>query len=362
MYNLNMQLKGHFNTLVKNMLSPISFDVGIDLGTANTRVGVKDPTHIKIEPSVVAINKATNDILAVGQKAKNMLGKTPANVVAVRPLKDGVIVDFETTLAMLKHFISVARELALTSNPLAKPRVLIGVPITVTDVEKEATIDAAIYAGAKEAYVIEEPIAAAIGIGLPINTPSGNMVVDIGGGTTDITIISLGGIVIDKTIKIAGDEMDDAIMEYVKNQYNLLIGPQSAEVLKKQLGNLMPDPNHPQKAIVHGVDMNTRLPKSLDVSDIDIAEALHPIISRITDSIKEAFEEAPPEIVADLRERGLVITGGASQLKNLDVFWTQELHIKVKRAPEPQLSVLKGILNALDNIEYIRKIQEKPLI
>ncbi len=346
---------------IKRWLSPFSFDVGIDLGTANTRVGIKGVGLIKIEPSVVAINKTTQEVLAVGEKAKEMLGKTPANIVAVRPLRDGVVVDFETTLAMLRHFIQVAKERAASSSILARPRVLIGVPFTITDVEKEATIDAALYAGAKEAYVIEEPIAAAIGIGLPIQEPQGNMIVDIGGGTTDITIISLGGLVVDKTIPIAGDEMDTAIVEYVKNTYGLLIGPQTAEDIKKTLGNILVEKN-PKKSLVHGTDINTRLPHSIEISEADVAEALYPIIARITDAIKEALEEAPPEINADIRQRGIYITGGGSQIKNLDKFWQKELDIPVKRATEPHLSVLKGILKAFDNLEYIKKLQERPLI
>jgi len=344
------------------VLNPLSFDVGIDLGTANTRVGIKGIGLIKIEPSVVAINKVTGEVLAVGEKAKEMLGKTPANIVAVRPLQDGVVVDFETTLAMLKHFINVAKQYQGAGNILAKPRVLVGVPFTATDVEKEATIDAALLAGAREAYIIEEPIAAAIGIGLPIESPQGNMVVDIGGGTTDITVISLGGLVVDKTITVAGDEMDEAIIEYIKQNFGLLIGPQTAEEIKKTLGNILPSEKSQKKMRIHGTDLNTRLPHSIEVTETHIAEALAPVIVKITDAIKEALEEAPPEINADIHRVGIVITGGGSQIRNLDKFWQNELKIPVRLAKNPQLSVLHGILKAFDNLEYIKRLQESPLI
>ncbi len=346
---------------LNKMLTPLSFDVGIDLGTANTRVGIKNLGLVTIEPSVVAINRRTQQVLAVGNQAKEMLGKTPADIVAIRPLKDGVVVDFETTLEMLKHFIQVAKSNAPTSTPFSKPRVIVGVPFTATDVEKEATIDAALYAGAKEAYIIEEPIAAAIGIGLPIESPQGNMVVDIGGGTTDITIISLGGLVVDKTIQIAGDEMDEAIIDFVKENYNLLIGPQTAEAIKKELGNIRPS-DDPRTARIHGTDINTRLPHSIEITENEIAEALFPVILKITEAIKEALEEAPPEINADIRQKGLVITGGGSLIRNLDKHWENELGIPIKRAKDPQFSVLKGILRAFDNIDYIKRLQESPII
>ncbi len=344
-------------TQLFNITKFISCDIGIDLGTANVRVGIRGKGLITIEPSVIAIQKGTNELLAVGKEAKEMIGKTPAHVVATRPIRDGVIVDFDTTQAMLRYFIQKALHHFNTNSIFLKPRVLIGVPSTITDVEKQAVIDAALYAGAKEAYVIEEPMAAAIGVGLPINDAKGNMIVDIGGGTTDIAIISLGGILVDKTIKLAGDEMDERILEYVKNVYGMAIGHKTAEQIKLKLGNVSEE-NLEDSLIIHGRDITTGLPKSTEITANHVKKAILPVIQSITDAIKEAIEDAPPEIVADLTEYGFVITGGGSQLKGLDKYWEKVIGIPVKRAEEPHLSVLKGTLEALGHVDILKRLKE----
>ena len=344
-------------TQIMNLTRFISCDIGIDLGTANVRVGIREQGLVAIEPSVIAVQRGTNKILAVGKEAKEMIGKTPANVIATRPIRDGVIVDFDTTQAMLKYFISRALKNFKKNNLFLNPRVLIGVPSTITDVEKQAVIDAALYAGAKEAYVIEEPMAAAIGVGLPINDATGNMIVDIGGGTTDIAIISLGGILVDKTIKLAGDEMDEKIIEYVKNVYGLAIGNKTAESLKLKLGNVYED-EHDETLIIHGRDLTTGLPKSTEITATHIKKAILPVIQQITDAIKEAIEDAPPEIVSDLTEKGFIITGGGSQIKGLNDYWQKIIGIPVKRANEPQISVLKGTLEALGHVDILKKLKE----
>ena len=342
---------------IKNLTKFLNYDIGIDLGTANVRVGIKDIGLVSIEPSVIAINKNTKEVLAVGNDAKEMIGKTPGYVVATRPIRDGVIVDFDTTQAMLKHFIGVALRNIDNNALFAKIRVLIGVPSTITDVEKQAVLDAAIYAGAKEAFVIEEPMAAAIGVGLPINNAQGNMIVDIGGGTTDIAIISLGGILVDKTIKLAGDEMDERILDYIRNIYGLAIGHRTAEKLKIELGNVC-EQKLDKTITIHGRDLSTGLPKSVEVTAEHIKKAILPVISQITDAIKEAIEDAPAEIVSDLREFGFIITGGGSQIKCLDNYWEKVIGIPVKRAEEPHISVLKGTLEALKHVDILKRLKE----
>ncbi len=344
-------------TQILNLTTFLNYDIGIDLGTANVRVGLKDIGLVAIEPSVIAINKVTKEILSVGKSAKDMLGKTPGDVIATRPIRDGVIVDFDTTQAMLKHFIQVALDYVDNRSLFSKPRVLIGVPSTITDVEKQAVIDASLYAGAKEAYIIEEPMAAAIGVGLPINNAQGNMIVDIGGGTTDIAIISLGGILVDKTIKLAGDEMDERILEYVKNVYGLAIGLKTAEKIKMTLGNVS-EQDEAKTLVIHGRDQTTGLPKSVEIDSLNVKKAILPVITQITDAIREAIEDAPPEIVADLREFGFVITGGGSQIKDLDKYWQKVIGIPVKRAEKPHLSVMLGTLEALKHVDVLRRLKE----
>jgi len=337
-----------------------TYDVGIDLGTANVRVGLKGKGVVAVEPSVIAVNKITKEILAVGDKAKQMIGKTPGDVVATRPLRDGVIVDFDTTKAMLEHFLKLAKSDIESPSLLSHPRVLVGVPSTITDVEKQAVIDAALSAGAKEAYVIEEPLAAAIGTGLPINEARGNMIVDIGGGTTDIAIISLGGILVDKTIKLAGDELDIKIIDYLREVHGVAVGYRTAERLKIQLGNVLSKYDKEVEPLsIHGRDLTTGLPRTLEVTPADIREAILPVIEKITKAIHEAIEDAPPEIVADLSEYGIVLTGGGSQIRGLDKYWAKKLKIPVKKAKEPQLSVLKGTLIALGHVDLLKRLKEQ---
>ena len=343
--------------MLGDLLSLLTYDVGIDLGTANIRIGVRGKGAVAIEPSVVAINKFNNEVLAVGNEAKKMLGRTPANVVAVRPLKDGVIVDFDITLAMVKYFLGIVHAQKDDFWIIPKPRVLVGVPSSITDVEKQAVIDAVLYAGAREAYVIEEPMAAAIGVGLPVNEPVGNMIVDIGGGTTDIAIISLGGIVVDKTINIAGDEMDELIVEYLKDKYAMLIGYSTAEKIKVKVAKAHPDIE--DKTIqVHGRDMISGLPKAVEVSSKEVLDAISPALAKITDAIKEAIEEAPPELVSDIYTRGIVVAGGGSQIPGLNKLWEQELKVPIQIAKDPQFSVLKGTLIALGEVETLKRLKE----
>lgn len=334
-----------------------TFDIGIDLGTANTRVGIKGKGVVLFEPSVVAINKATKEVLAVGKEAKEMLGRTPASVIALRPLKDGIIVDFDTTLAMLKYFIAKVHQENATYSTVARPRVVIGVPSSITEVEKQAVIDAAEAAGAREAYVIEEPMAAAIGVGIPVNEPLGNLVVDIGGGTTDIAIISLGGIVVDRTIPIAGDEMDEQIVDFVKERYGILIGRRSAEKIKMAVGSAIPTKKEKFVAI-QGRDIIKGLPRSVEIGSNDVAEAVAPSLKAMTEAIKQAIEDAPPELVSDIYSQGMLLTGGGGKLEGLDQYWEDALHIKVKRPSDPSLSVVLGTLEALNHLDVLKRLKE----
>ena len=284
-----------------------SKDMGIDLGTANTLVSMRGKGIVLREPSVVAIRKDTGEILAVGEEAKMMLGRTPGNIVAIRPLKDGVIADFDTTQIMLKYFI----QKATGGFSFFRPRVVVGVPSGVTEVERRAVIDATIQAGAREAYLIEEPMAAAIGAGLPVHDPTGNMVVDIGGGTTEVAVISLGGIVSSRSIRIGGDELDEAIIQYMKRTYNLLIGERTAESVKMTIGSAMPSPEE-ETMDIRGRDLVTGLPKTLPVSVMEIELALSEPVSAIVDAVKVTLEKTPPELSADIMDRGIVMTGGGA--------------------------------------------------
>lgn len=339
------------------LFSFLSFDIGIDLGTANTRVGILGKGVVIHEPSVVAINKHTKEVLAVGKEAKEMLGRTPANVVAIRPLKDGIIVDFDTTQAMLKYFINKVHAEYGSYGTIPRPRVVVAVPSAITEVEKQAVIDAVESAGAREAYVIEEPMAAAIGVGLPVQDPIGNMVVDIGGGTTDIAIISLGGIVVDKTIKIAGDEMDDQVVDFIRERYNLLIGRRTAEQIKMQIGSAYPLKKE-KSMHVQGRDMLKGLPKSIEVTTVEIREAISPSLYAMTEAIKEAIEDAPPELVSDIYTQGILLTGGGGKLEGLDSYWQDQLKIKVHRAENPSLSVVYGTLAVLTQVDVLKRLKE----
>ena len=326
-------------------------DMGVDLGTANTLVYVKGRGIVVREPSVVAIRTDNGAIEAVGEQAKQMIGRTPGNIVAVRPMKDGVIADFQTTATMLRYFIRQAMK--NKSNWSGKPRVMISVPSGITAVEKRAVEDAAVEAGAKDAQTIEEPMAAAIGAGLPVGEPTGSMVVDIGGGTTEVAIISLGGIVTSRSIRVAGDEMDEAIIQYIKKAYNLMIGERTAEALKLNIGTAM---KVDQKELmdIRGRDLVTGLPKTFEISSSEISEALSDTVGSILEAVKVTLEKSPPELAADIMDRGIVLTGGGALLRNLDQLLSSETGMPVIVAETPLDCVAVGTGKALDNYDVYR--------
>jgi len=322
-------------------------DMGIDLGTANTLVYAKGQGIILNEPSVVAMRTDTKQIEAVGEAAKNMIGRTPGNIIAIRPMRDGVIADFETTATMLRHFIRKANK---TQGFLSrKPRVMVCVPSGITAVEKRAVEDATLQAGAREAYTIEEPMAAAIGAGLPVHEPTGSMVVDIGGGTTEVAIISLGGIVTSRSIRVGGDEMDEAIIQYIKREYNLMIGERTAEQLKMTIGSAIA-PDEKEATSVRGRDLVTGLPKTLDITAAEISEALSDTVHSIIEAVKVTLEKSPPELAADIIDRGIVMTGGGALLQNLDRLLSKETGIPVIVAENALDCVAIGTGKALENI------------
>jgi rod shape-determining protein MreB len=330
-------------------------DIGIDLGTANTLVQVKGKGIVVREPSVVAINNKTGEILAVGEDAKSMIGRTPGNIVAIRPMKDGVIADFDITQSMLKYFIRKG----IPAGVFSKPRVVICVPSGVTEVEKRAVEEATLQAGAKEAYLIEEPMAAAIGANLPVEEPSGSMVVDIGGGTSEVAVISLGGIVTSKSLRIAGDELDEAIVHYVKKEYNLMIGERTAEEIKVTIGAAYPKPKE-ESLEVRGRDLITGLPKNLTVTSSEIAEALKEPVNSIVDSIKYTLEKTPPELASDIMDRGIMLTGGGALLSGLDRLIKEETGMPVSIAERPLDCVVMGAGKVLDEIETLKKVLISP--
>ena len=329
--------------------------IGIDLGTANTLVYVKGKGIILREPSVVAVNNHTGQVMAVGLEAKEMIGRTPGNIVAIRPMKDGVIADFDITQSMLKYFINKAAPKALFS----KPRVVICVPSGVTEVEKRAVEEATLQAGAKEAYLIEEPMAAAIGANLPVEEPSGSMVVDIGGGTSEVAVISLGGIVTSKSLRIAGDELDEAIVHYVKKEYNLMIGERTAEDIKMSIGGAYPKPKE-ESIEVRGRDLITGLPKNIVITSSEINEALKEPINAIVDSIKFTLEKTPPELAADIMDKGIMLTGGGALLSGLDRLINEETGMPVSVAENPLDCVALGAGKVLDEIEVLKKVLISP--
>lgn len=335
----------------------VTYDIAIDLGTANTIVTVKDRGIVMKEPSVVAINNRTQEVLAVGENARKMIGRTPAHIVAVRPLSDGVISDFDTTEAMLRYFIrKVHKEYAPGGFKIPRPRVVIGIPSKITEVEGRAVVDAALSAGARQAYLIEEPMAAAIGADLPINDATGSMIVDIGGGTTDIAVISLGGIVVDKTIKVAGDEMDAEIVNYARDKYNLLIGERSAEDIKIAIGSAYTQRKE-KKYEMKGRDLITGLPKNILISSVEVREALMKPLNRILESVRDAIEATPPELLSDLLERGITLAGGGAQLDGIDRYFQEKLQTPVNIAEEPMTCVVRGAEKVLQEIEFLQQIQ-----
>ncbi len=331
-----------------------SNDLAIDLGTANTLIYVKGKGIICNEPSVVAVQRDTRGVkkvLAVGKEAKAMLGKTPASIVAIRPMKDGVIADFEVTEAMLKYFIKRAHN----RRNLVRPRIIISVPSGITPVEKRAVKESAESAGAREVYLIEEPMAAAIGAGLPITEPSGNMIVDIGGGTTEVAVISLGGIVTSKSIRIAGDIMDDAVVQYVKRKYNLFIGYTTAEMIKINMGIALSEEE--RKAMeIKGRNLVTGIPMTMEIVDEEIREALAEPVNAIIDAVRVTLEKSPPEIAADIVDKGIVLAGGGALLKNLDVLIREETKLPVTIAEDPLTCVARGAGKVLDEINVLKEV------
>ena len=340
-----MNLRSLFN------LSFLSSDLAIDLGTANTLVYARGKGIVVSEPSIVAVNKITAKVEAVGKDAKEMLGRTPGNIVAIRPMKDGVIADFEITEKMLSYFIRKAHN----RNTLVRPRIIVGIPSEVTQVEKRAVKDSALKAKASEVYLVDQAMAAAIGAGLPITEPSGNMVVDIGGGTTDIAVISLAGIVYSKSVRVAGNEMDEAIIQYIKKKYNLLIGERSAEQVKLEIGSAFPL-DEPMTMEIKGRDLIEGIPKTVTVTDAEIREALNEPISLIVNAVRIALERTPPELSADIVDRGIVLTGGGSLLKSLDKLLREETGLPVSVAEDPLSSVVLGTGNMLSDFDRLRKI------
>ena len=336
---------------VKSLLSMFSNDLAIDLGTANTLVYAKNKGIVVREPSIVAVNKINNNVEAVGKEAKEMLGRTPGNIVAIRPMKDGVIADFEVTEKMIKYFI----EKAHGRRFLVKPRIVISVPSEITQVEKRAVKDSALRAGATEVYLIEQAMAAAIGAGLPITDPTGNMIVDIGGGTTDVAVISLAGIVYSRSVRVAGNEMDDAIIQYIKRKYNLLIGERTAEIIKIELGSAYPLKDE-IRLDIKGRDLVEGVPKSLSISDEEIREALAETVATIVEAVRMALERTPPELSADIMDKGIVLSGGGALLRNLDQRLRDETGLPVVLAEDPLASVVLGTGRVLSDIDLLRKV------
>jgi rod shape-determining protein MreB len=331
-----------------------SNDLAIDLGTATTLTFVKGKGIVSNEPSVVAVQRGNNGVkkvLAVGKEAKEMLGRTPGNIVAVRPMKDGVIADFEVTEAMLRYFINRAHN----RKTLVRPRIIICVPSGITEVEKRAVRDSALAAGAREVYLIEEPMAAAIGAGLPITEPSGNMIVDIGGGTTEVAVISLAGIVMSKSIRVGGDKMDEAIVQHIKRKYNLLIGERTAEDIKKQIGSAYPL-EEVMTVEVKGRDLVAGVPKTLTINSDEIRDALAEPVNAIVEAVRVVLERTPPELSADIVDRGIVLSDGGSQLKNLDVLLREETGLPVMVSENPQLAVVLGTGKALDELKLLKEV------
>ncbi|GAB4240526.1 MAG: rod shape-determining protein [Candidatus Methylacidiphilales bacterium] len=339
--------------MINRILGLFSNDIGIDLGTANTLVYVKDRGVVLREPSVVAVEAGTKKVLAVGDEAKRMLGRTPGTIVAIRPLKDGVISDFEVTEAMLKAFIQKAHRHRRWLAP--RPRVVIAVPSGITEVEKRAVRESAYHAGARLVTLIEEPMAAAIGVGLPVQEAAGNMIVDIGGGTTEVAIISLAGIVFSRSIRVAGDELDEAITNYMKRAYNLVIGERTAEEIKIKIGSAYPMEKETQLE-VRGRDLVAGLPKTLSITSQEVREALMDPVSNIVQSVRITLERCPPELSADLVERGIVLAGGGALLRGLDRLIQEETGLPVHVAEDPLSAVAEGTGKVLQELDFLKKL------
>jgi rod shape-determining protein MreB len=334
-------------------LGLFSLDIGIDLGTANTLVHVRGKGIVINEPSWVAIDKRTRQPMAIGLDAKEMVGRTSGNVIAVRPVRDGVISEFEITEAMLEYFIGKVHEQSVV--PLPRPRVVIGIPSGVTEVEKRAVYDAAMSAGARETYLIEEPTAAALGAGLPIYEIRGSMIVDIGGGTTEVAVLSMGGVVVSRSLRVAGDEMDQDIVQYLRNKYNILVGERVAEQVKWNIGSAFPLPVE-KMAEVRGRNLVTGLPESIEISSIEVREAVSQSVSVIIDTIKDALDEVPPEIVADLMDNGICLAGGGALLYGLADRLSDELNLRVWVAEDPLTCVVRGTGLVLDDFHNYSRL------
>ena len=335
------------------LLGLFSLDIGIDLGTANTLVNVRGKGIVINEPSVVAIDKKTKKVLAIGSEAKEMVGRTPANIVAIRPLRDGVISDFDITEQMLHYFIRKVHDRMVLRIP--RPRVVVGIPSGVTEVEKRAVHDAAVSAGAREAYLVEEPMAAAIGANLRVTDAKGSMIIDIGGGTTEVAVIALGGIVVARSIRVAGDEMDEDIMQYARQKYNLLIGERMAEEAKISAGSAYPLEQE-MTVTLRGRNLITGLPEAIDVSSVELREALSPSVSIIVETVRDAVDETPPELIADLMQDGVVLAGGGALLRGLDTRLSSETRMTVRVADDPLTSVARGAEKILEELPTLRKV------
>jgi len=336
---------------LRSLFSWFSSDLAVDLGTANTLVFAEGRGIVVREPSIVAVNRVTNKVEAVGGAAKEMLGRTPGNIVAIRPMKDGVIADFEITEKMLDYFIKKA----IGRSPFVRPRIVISVPSDITQVEKRAVKDSALQAGASEVFIIEQAMAAAIGSGLPITEPTGNMIVDIGGGTTDVAVISLAGIVYSKSVRVASNEMDEAIIQYIKRKYNLLIGERTAEQIKIEIGSAFPL-DEPLTMEIKGRDLVEGIPKTLTLTDAEVRESLAETVGILVDAVRVALEKTPPELSADIMDKGIVITGGGSLLKNLDRRLREETGLPITIAELPLDSVALGTGAMLADVDLLRKI------
>ncbi|MFQ5700674.1 MAG: rod shape-determining protein [Acidobacteriota bacterium] len=336
---------------LRSLLSMFSNDLAIDLGTANTLVFAKGKGIVVCEPSIVAVNQKTGKVEAVGREAKEMLGRTPGSIMAIKPMKDGVIADFEHTEKMLDYFIRKAHN----RNLGVRPRIVIGVPSEITQVEKRAVKDSAVKARATEVYLVEEAMAAAIGAGLPITEPMGNMVIDIGGGTTDVAVISMAGIVYSRTVRVAGNEMDEAITQYIKRKYNLLIGERTAEEIKMKIGSAFPLDEELTMEI-KGRDLVDGIPKTITITDAEIREALVETVNTIIEAVRLALEQTPPELSADIVDKGIVLTGGGALLKNLDRRLREETDLPVSMADDPLSSVVLGTGRMLTEFSLLRKV------
>ena len=347
------RVKKLFKKITGNFFGNFSKDIGIDLGTANTLVYVRGKGIVINEPSVVAINKKTGQIMAIGKEAKKMVGKTPGHITAIRPLVDGVVSDFEITEQMLKYFIAKVHQDSFTLFP--RPRVLIGIPSDITEVERRAVFDAVMNAGAREAYLIDEPMAAAIGARLPVQEAAGNMVVDIGGGTTDIAVISLGGVVASRNLRIAGDEMNEDITRYCRDEFNLLIGEKTAEDIKIAIGSVYPQKEKMQMP-VRGRDLVTGLPKEIMINDDQVREALSRSIRVIINNIKTTVEETPPELLADIMRKGIILAGGGSLIRGLDRLVADQSGMPVRMMEDPLTAVVRGTGIVLEDIEALRDV------